>query len=52
MTPIDFMVSRSKAKVTVTLNVKMVSADYIENHQSKRFHILLVDWPCLVDDSY
>jgi hypothetical protein len=30
MNPIDFGVTRSKVKVTGALNVKMVSADYLE----------------------
>ena len=34
MTPIDFGVTSSKVKVTATLNVKMVSADYLENYIS------------------
>ena len=48
----DFGVTRSKVKITVTFNVKMVSADYIENHLSKSLHILLVNWSILEDDSY
>ena len=43
MTSIDFGVTRSKVSVTVTLNVKMVSADF-ENHLSLSLHISHVDW--------
>jgi hypothetical protein len=32
MTSIDFGVTRSKVKVTGALNVKMVSADYLEKY--------------------
>ena len=41
MTPIDFGVTKSK--VTVNLNVKMVSADYLENHLPQRLNISPVD---------
>ena len=51
MTPIDFGVIRSKVKVTVTLKVKMVSAD-LEKYLSQSLHILHVDWLWLVDDLY
>ena len=42
MAPIEFGVT--KTKVAVTLNYKMVSADYIENHVSQSFHISHLDW--------
>jgi hypothetical protein len=32
MTPIDFRVTRSKVKVTGALDIKMVSADYLEKY--------------------
>ena len=44
MTPIDFGVTRSKVKVTATLNVKMVSADYLENFISQSLYISHVGW--------
>ena len=52
MNPIHFGFTRSKVKVTLTLNVKMVSADYLENHLSQRFHISPVDWSWLGDDPF
>ena len=39
ITPIDFGVIRSKVKVTVTLNVRMVSTEYYQNYLSLSFHI-------------
>jgi hypothetical protein len=40
MTPIDVGVTRSKVKVTGALNVKMVSADYLENCIPKSSYFL------------
>ena len=37
--PIDFGFSRSKVKVTVFVYVKLVSAQYLENHLSQSLHI-------------
>ena len=44
MNPNDFGATRSKVKVTMALNVKMVSADYLEYQISKNLHISHVDW--------
>jgi hypothetical protein len=52
MTPIDFEVTRSKVKVTRALNVKMVSADYLERYLSQSLHISHSYWSLLVDDPY
>jgi hypothetical protein len=50
MTRIDFGVTRSK--VTGALNVKMVSADYLDKYVSHNLHISHSDWSSLVDDPY
>ena len=47
-----FGVSRSKFKVKVTLDVKMVSAYYLEYYIPQSFHISYVDWSSIVDDHY
>ena len=49
MTAIDFGVTRSKVKVTVTLNVKMFAADFLENLLSQSLHISHIDWSLLLD---
>jgi hypothetical protein len=38
MTPIDFGVTRLKVKVIGALNVRMVSADYLENYTSQNLY--------------
>ena len=50
MTSIYFGVTRSKVKVIVTLYVKMVVADFLENQSPQSLHIPHVDWSWLVDD--
>jgi hypothetical protein len=52
MSPIDFGVTRSKVKVTGFLNVKMISADYLENYALQSLHISHSDWSLRVDDTY
>ena len=52
MTPIDFGVTCSKVKVTMALNDKIVSADYLENHLSRGLDISHIDWSLLQDDLY
>jgi hypothetical protein len=52
MTPIDFGVTMSKVKVTGALNVKMVSADYLEKYSLQRLHISHIYWSLLVDNPY
>ena len=44
MIPIDFGFSRSKVKVTVFVCVKLISAQYLENHLLQSLHISDVDW--------
>ena len=44
MIPIDFGFGRSKVKVTVFVYVKLVSAQYLENHLSQSLHISHGDW--------
>ena len=41
MNPIDFGVTRSKVKVTVTFNVKMVFTDYLKYHSSQSLYQVL-----------
>jgi hypothetical protein len=40
----------SKVKVTGTLNVRIVSAHYLENYLSLSHYISHIDWSKLVDD--
>ena len=47
-----FGVTMSKVKDTVTLNVEMVSADYLEYYISQSHHMSHVGWSCQVDDPY
>jgi hypothetical protein len=44
MKPFDFAVTSSKVKVKGALNVKMVSAYYIEKYSSQSRHISHSDW--------
>jgi hypothetical protein len=44
MTHIAFGVISSKVTVTGALNVRMVSAYYLENYLSQRLHISHTDW--------
>jgi hypothetical protein len=52
MTPIDFGVTMSKVKVTGALNVRMVSANYLEKYSSQSLHVSNLDWSQLLDDPY
>jgi hypothetical protein len=45
MINIALRVTRSKVKVTGALNVRMVSAYYLENYLSQSIHISHTDWP-------
>ena len=47
--PIDF---GSKVKVTVFVNVKLFSAQYLENHLSQSLHISPMDWSLRGHDPY
>jgi hypothetical protein len=44
MTPIDFGVTWSKVNVTGALNVRIVSADYLEKYSTQFFYISHIDW--------
>jgi hypothetical protein len=44
MTPIDFRVTKSKAKVSGALNVRMVPAHYLGYYLSQSLHITHIDW--------
>jgi hypothetical protein len=52
MTSIDFGITKSKFKVTGALNVRMVSAHFLEDHKSKSLHISNVDMSYIEDDPY
>ena len=44
MIPNDFGFSKSKVKVTLLVYVKLVSAQYLENHLSQSLHVSHGDW--------
>ena len=53
MTPINFGITRSKLNVIVTLNVKMVSTDYLEIHLSQSSYFtcgldMTSTWPLFI----
>jgi hypothetical protein len=50
MSPIDVGITMSKVKVTGALNVRMISAHYLENYLSKNLHIPHIYWSYIVDD--
>jgi hypothetical protein len=52
MTPVDFGVTSSKAKVTKALNVRIVSAHYLKNNLSQSCHICYIDWSYVVNNPY
>jgi hypothetical protein len=45
MTPIDFRITNSNVIETEALDVKMVSADYLDKFLSQSLHISHIDWP-------
>ena len=52
MIPIDFGFSRSKVKITGFIYVKLVSAQYLENHLSQNLHISHGGWSVRGHDPY
>ena len=52
MTPINCEVTRSKVKVTVPLNAKTMSAQFLEKFMSDSNGTWLKDWSWSVDDPY
>jgi hypothetical protein len=45
ISPIDFWDTGSKVKVTRALNVRLISAYYLENNLSQSFYVSHTDWP-------
>jgi len=52
MTPINFEVTKSNVKVTVAINAKSMSAQYLEKFLSNSHVTWLLDWSYSVDDPY
>ena len=52
MIPIDFGFSRSKVNVTVFVYVKLIFAQYLENHLSQSLHFSHVDWTLSGQEPY